>query len=110
MEAIYCKGCVLPYGDGYRVKGDETEVTRMLVACMLTLERKGYDIQRIAEAVKNMKPKSSVRHGRWIDDRMEVVCSACKTHFRDAIDFIQGADGGRPKYCPNCGAKMDLEG
>lgn len=48
-----------------------------------------------------------VRHGYWIDDRMDVVCSACGTRFKDSIDFIQGADGGRPKRCPECGAKMD---
>lgn len=48
-----------------------------------------------------------VRHGRWIDRSMDVVCSACNTAFKDAIDFIQGADGDRPKYCPERGARMD---
>lgn len=49
-----------------------------------------------------------VHHGYWIDDRTDVVCSHCKTCFKDEIDFIQGSDGGRPKRCPECGAKMDL--
>lgn len=49
-----------------------------------------------------------VHHGYWIDDRTDVVCSHCKTCFKDEIDFIQGSDGGRPKRCPECRAKMDL--
>lgn len=43
-----------------------------------------------------------VRHGRWIDTDnyyMRWKCSECGNHTRDA----------RPPYCPNCGAKMDLE-
>lgn len=41
-----------------------------------------------------------VTHGHWIDDGMDCVCSICGC--RD------GASNTR--YCPDCGAKMDLEG
>ena len=42
-----------------------------------------------------------VRHGRWVLDekRYVVYCSECE------IDAVE--DG--TEYCPNCGAKMDLE-
>ena len=46
-----------------------------------------------------------VRHGRWIQNYglPDVkLCSACKTE-REAKDCWW-------RYCPNCGAKMDLEG
>ena len=39
-----------------------------------------------------------VKHGRWIDGRTLEKCSICgKKGFPDW------------RYCPNCGAKMDLE-
>lgn len=49
-----------------------------------------------------------VRHGRWIKvgyacGEAEWKCSACKeTEWRTSTS--------RLKYCPFCGAKMDLEG
>ena len=53
---------------------------------------------------------SPVRHGRWIDAYPDIepnpmfmygICSAC--------GFEQGISKYL-KYCPDCGAKMDLEG
>ena len=45
-----------------------------------------------------------VRHGRWNDSlaRITPYCSACGHSHRCLIRT--------PNYCPNCGAKMDLEG
>ena len=44
-----------------------------------------------------------VRHGRWNDSlaRIAPYCSACGHSHRCLIRT--------PNYCPNCGAKMDLE-
>ncbi len=47
-----------------------------------------------------------VRHGRWKWDTEDIYrCSNCaeKSHVKEVM--------GRPEwdYCPNCGAKMDLE-
>ena len=50
---------------------------------------------------------SPVRHGRWLDSKHKIfsntydyVCSNCGCDYALA----------KYKYCPNCGAKMDLEG
>jgi hypothetical protein len=51
-----------------------------------------------------------VVHGKWIDKKkktygMQTFCSACGQH-----SGIGGIESNRHKpYCPNCGAKMDLE-
>lgn len=52
--------------------------------------------------------KDAVRHGRWIfkhnpitDPKrlfIRIVCSECNLH-----------TGQKSKFCPNCGAQMDLE-
>lgn len=45
-----------------------------------------------------------VRHGRWMitDTVIEnAVCSCCGKHFQSYYEAYF--------YCPNCGAKMDLE-
>ena len=43
-----------------------------------------------------------VRHGRWKKRMNERTCSLCK--------FIYYSNNDEWNYCPNCGAKMDLEG
>ncbi len=55
-----------------------------------------------------------VRHGRWIDLReddmdYEWKCSSCGETFGMAHEDVSPYDVGL-NYCPNCGAKMDLEG
>ena len=53
-----------------------------------------------------------VRHGRWIEDRTDIVCSVCGARYKDEIVFIPDAcmsgqlyDG--LEHCPHCGAKLD---
>ena len=56
-----------------------------------------------------------VVHGRWINNgghrKMDLYCSVCN---RRASNFVGGYedwwDLWFPKYCPNCGAKMDGDG
>ena len=51
-----------------------------------------------------------VRHGQWIDDRTEMVCSECKAVYSDELVFMnKDFKFDDPPYCPNCGAKMDAE-
>ena len=53
-----------------------------------------------------------VVHGVWKDDRTDIMCTACNERFSDEIVFasLRHCDGEMwMKYCPYCGAKMDLE-
>ena len=40
----------------------------------------------------------------WIYDDGDLVCSECH------VGVVKWTITDRPKYCPNCGAKMDEEG
>ena len=49
-----------------------------------------------------------VRHGKWLDGR----CTVCGWEEPDVCTWL-GYDSEAwidTQYCPNCGAKMDLEG
>lgn len=54
-----------------------------------------------------------VKHGRWREYNYPgqecVYCSACKTEYYPDDLIVIGVND-YPYYCPNCGAKMDLEG
>lgn len=54
-----------------------------------------------------------VRHGRWIwhEESFDYECSDCHCRF-DYNKTYELFDHGFQfaNYCPNCGAKMDLEG
>ena len=51
-----------------------------------------------------------VRHGRWIDDCTNIICSECKAEYSDEIVFMNSdCETADLSYCPNCGAKMDGE-
>ena len=50
---------------------------------------------------------STVRHGRWLDGK----CTVCGWEEPDVCTWL-GYDSEawiETPYCPNCGAKMDLE-
>lgn len=47
-----------------------------------------------------------VRHGRWIEKPFLFGTS----NFCSICDSFYGMPHGKYNYCPNCGAKMDLEG
>jgi hypothetical protein len=49
-----------------------------------------------------------VAHARWEERYTSLVCSSCGSMYSE--DIIYGnADWQAPAYCPNCGARMDLE-
>ena len=69
------------------------------------------DMDAFEQAYKNgyaAGQRDAVRHARW-EAREDVFgfvrCSACK----DCNIYDEWADGKKWSYCPNCGAKMDLE-
>lgn len=43
------------------------------------------------------------RTGRWIQDKYTRVCSECGAHY-----WLRFAE--QWNHCPNCGAKMDMNG
>lgn len=47
-----------------------------------------------------------VVHGRWIADGDFVICSQCEAEINQKNSL--GMDNSK-NYCPNCGARMDLE-
>ena len=48
-----------------------------------------------------------VVHGRWVSDKDDILfhCSVCETQVSTDWDY----DDLSWNYCPNCGARMDLE-
>ena len=64
------------------------------------------------EAIKRFPTiVAPVRHGRWVDHCVrDWRCSECG----DKIIKFRSVDGycydDKPNFCPNCGAKMDLNG
>ena len=48
-----------------------------------------------------------VRHGRWINEPCEHFGMIAHTHKDCGYTYASYAEDG-DKYCPNCGAKMDL--
>lgn len=66
-----------------------------------------YGIESVMEYVEQMPTVDAVAvvHGRWIYDHWcEFKCSECGEWSNSK------PHKGRENYCPNCGAKMDLEG
>ena len=57
---------------------------------------------------------ATVVHGRWImvdDSCGKYACSACREIEQECTEWGAGHYNPVDKdYCPNCGAKMDLEG
>lgn len=47
-----------------------------------------------------------VVHGRWIEDHDYLKCPECGVMVKWDFTFF---DIGNWNYCPNCGAKMDIE-
>ena len=65
-------------------------------------------IEMVLEYAKNIPVAdvAPVRHGRWECNK---PCPVCGGDRFEGLDADIWADW-EPPYCPNCGAKMDLEG
>lgn len=52
-----------------------------------------------------------VRHGHWIYDCCDIVCSECGTRYNDELCYMLRSDCSyhEPRYCLWCGARMDGE-
>ena len=70
----------------------------------------GYKPSALREMVERVPAVDAVPvvHGRWVDHLVrDWRCSECG----EKIQKVRNVDGycydDKPKYCPNCGAKMD---
>ena len=77
------------------------------------------DADVVISDIKGMKAADvvPVRHGFWIDTGFVnstgkiFLCSECNhNHNPNKKDVAAGRVEERPKHCPGCGARMDLEG
>lgn len=48
-----------------------------------------------------------VVHGRWVPSKYKGFCECSECH--DVFVYTEWLTGGKWSFCPNCGAKMDLE-
>ena len=75
-------------------------------------EQVGYSRENAADCIRYMDAAdvAPMRHGRWVLDekRYVVYCSECS----EPVSYYPNIRDVREEnhYCPNCGAKMDLEG
>ena len=56
---------------------------------------------QLIDAIRPAADVAEVRHGKWIKLSKGDVCSSCK--------YTTGRYEPSGNYCPNCGAKMDVE-
>lgn len=93
LEVYYCE--------------NRTYIVRCKHCHIVTLVAASNPYEAAEKVGLHVKP---VRHGSWIDDGPNWVCSKCGTEFKDEIEFIEGAGNYyMPHYCPHCGAEMDLQ-
>lgn len=67
------------------------------------------DIFALLLATTPTEDVEEVKHGRWVTLGDSEMCSVCTCTKLKEFDATYGkAIWSKSKYCPNCGAKMDL--
>lgn len=90
----------------------ETMEDAVVKACIETAKAEGVNSlylldKRFVLDALNEKIKAK-GHGYWLDDCTSIVCSECGAEYSDEIIFMnRNLENENPKYCPNCGTKMD---
>lgn len=71
-------------------------------------EQVGYSREDAADCIRYIDSAdvAPVRHGRWNADE---TCSCCGEKSTEGLD-AEKWNYWFPDFCPNCGAKMDLDG
>lgn len=69
------------------------------------------DSARMRQAINEAPTiEPEVRHGRWIERQMDLICSVCKWEYSDELRFMSnhGLDSMTESfaYCPHCGADL----
>jgi len=62
-------------------------------------------LEMAIEALKADVPDTNV--GKWIYSYSNMTCPICNASFDDEIIYM--SDNGKMNFCPNCGAKMEVE-
>ena len=67
------------------------------------------------EAMRAIANGSQQRTGQWLktrlDDEPDKICDSCGTYcWKCSLCRCDASGWGNFKYCPNCGAKMEVEG
>ena len=91
-DYIKCRNCESPDCKGCNIKNLETMLNNGKFDCLMNGNR----------CVNPSADVAPVRHGRWMcvdtDTEQFFLCNRCKKK-----------EYWESNYCPNCGAKMDLE-
>lgn len=83
------------------VKAANDWVSEACMAPVMRVSRLFDKLQKVPAA--DVAP---VVHGRWIEDHDYLKCPECGVMVKWDFTFF---DIGNWNYCPNCGAKMDIE-
>ena len=65
---------------------------------------------KIVESIREKNADAApIRHGHWIYNQCDIVCSECGTAFSDEVCYMMRSDVSyhEPKHCLWCGARMD---
>lgn len=86
---------------------DREQVLNLLKSYGIKRGNKVFGIADIGDAIMSVEDLPTadvapVKHGKWIhnDEWWEFICTSCHRGIGNIKEY---------KYCPNCGAKMDLE-
>lgn len=68
----------------------------------------GFGRENVRDVIRGVPAAdvAPVVHGRWIEDHDYLKCAKCGVMVKWDFTFF---DIGNWNYCPNCGAKMDIE-
>ena len=92
----------------------ETNVLKAVVGCGVTVDKEEliralqYDRGQYEKGYEAGR-RSSVKHGRWVDDKCTECGSSATYAYGNAGSMFSPEEYGYYKltpYCPNCGAKM----
>lgn len=73
------------------------DVYRIIEEADVALDKGRINLGEYNKIIQPWRDAEPIKHGRWIWKNYYLVCSEC------------GKENDRTDYCPNCGAKMDLD-
>lgn len=76
---------------------------RCIATIQLSQEQVDEAFEKVKADILSVMPKT----GKWIYSYSDRVCSVCHASFDDEIVYM--CKEGLLAYCPNCGAKMEIE-